>query len=90
MTLFACVVGDSQEERAVGKTGETLQHGSGSGSGSGFSFGFGGLDCKGRNGDCENQCGKVKSKFCENEKRYILLPVRHDVLPQIPFLQLLY
>lgn len=39
MTLFACVVGDSQEERAVGKTGETLQHGSGSGSG--FSFGFG-------------------------------------------------
>lgn len=39
MTLFACVVGDSQEERAVGKTGETLQHGCGSGSG--FSFGFG-------------------------------------------------
>lgn len=37
MTLFACVVGDSQEERAVGKTGETLQHGSGSS----FSFGFG-------------------------------------------------
>lgn len=44
MTLFACVVGDSQEERAVGKTGETLQHGSGSGFS--FSFGFGGWTVK--------------------------------------------
>lgn len=46
MTLFACVVGDSQEERAVGKTGETLQHGSGSGSGFSFGFGFGGWTVK--------------------------------------------